>query len=45
MPGETMSVGGHIGLMIAVCHMMGFLAIDPIKEMNSSSFARSVYLI
>jgi hypothetical protein len=32
--------------MIVVDHMTGFAAIEPIKEMNSSSFARSmVYVI
>jgi hypothetical protein len=36
---------GYIGLMIVVCHMTGFAAIEPIKEMNSASFAKSVYTI
>jgi hypothetical protein len=43
--GETESFNGFTGLMIVVDHMTGFAAIEPIKEMNSSSFARSVYVI
>jgi hypothetical protein len=43
VPGKTMSFDGYIGLMIVVCHMTGFAAIEPIKEMNSASFASSVY--
>jgi hypothetical protein len=31
--------------MIVVCHMTGFAAIEPMEEMNSSSFARAVYSI
>jgi hypothetical protein len=31
--------------MIVVCHMTGFTAIEPMKDMNSSSFARAVYSI
>jgi HKD family nuclease len=45
VPGDTFSFDGFIGLMIVVCHMTGFAAIEPIKEKNSSSFARSVYII
>jgi hypothetical protein len=40
-----MSFDGYIGLMIVVCHMTGFAAIKLIKEMNSASFAKSVYTI
>jgi hypothetical protein len=40
-----MSFDGNIGLMVVVCHMTGFAAIEPMKEMNSSSFARAVYTI
>jgi hypothetical protein len=40
-----MSFDGYIDLMIVVDHMTGFEAIKPIKEMNSASFARSVYTI
>jgi hypothetical protein len=45
VPGKTESFDGFTGLMIVVDHMTGFAAIEPIKEMNSSSFARSVYVI
>jgi hypothetical protein len=45
VPGKTTSFDGNIGLMIVVCHMTGFTAIEPMKEMNSSSFARAVYTI
>jgi hypothetical protein len=45
VPGKTMSFDGCIGLMIVVCHMTGFTAIEPIKEMNSALFAKSVYTI
>jgi hypothetical protein len=45
VPGKTMSFDGNIGLMIVVCHMTGFAAIEPMEEMNSSSFARAVYTI
>jgi hypothetical protein len=44
VPGKTMSFDGNIGQMIVVCHMTGFAAIEPMKEMNSS-FARAVYTI
>jgi hypothetical protein len=45
VPGKTASFDGYIGLMIVVCHMTGFATIEPLKEMNSSSFAKSVYAI
>jgi hypothetical protein len=45
VPGKTMSFDGNIGLMVIVCHMTGFAAIEPMKEMNSSSFAHAVYSI
>jgi hypothetical protein len=45
VPGKTMSFDGNVGLMIVVCHMSGFAAIEPMKEMNSSSFARAAYTI
>jgi hypothetical protein len=45
VPGKTMSFDGNVGLMIVVCRMTGFAAIEPMKEMNSSSFARAVYTI
>jgi hypothetical protein len=45
IPGKTESFDGFTGLMIVVEDMTGFVAIEPIKEMNLSSFARSVYVI
>jgi hypothetical protein len=36
---------GHINLIIIVCHMMGFTAIKPINDMNSSSFTKAVCTI
>jgi hypothetical protein len=45
VPGKTESFHGFTRLMIGVDHMTGFAAIEPMKEMNSSSFARSVYVI
>jgi hypothetical protein len=43
VPGKTMLFDGYISLMIVVCHMTGFAAIEPVKEMNSASFAKPVY--
>ncbi len=45
VPGKTMSFDGYTGLMIVVCHMTGFASIKPIKDMNSSSFAKAVCTI
>ena len=45
VPGKITSHGGYIGLMIVVCHMTGFAAIQPMKVMDSSSFANAVYSI
>jgi hypothetical protein len=45
VPGKTTSFDGYTGLMIVVCHMTGFAAIEPMKDMNSSAFARAVYSI
>jgi hypothetical protein len=45
VPGKTMSFDGNIGLMIVVCDMTSFAAIEPMKEMNSSSIARAIYTI
>jgi hypothetical protein len=45
VPGKTTSFDGYVGLMIVVCHMTGFAAIEPMKDLNSSSFAWAVYSI
>jgi hypothetical protein len=45
VPGKTASFDGYTGLMIVICHITGFAAIEPMKETNSSSFARAVYVI
>jgi hypothetical protein len=45
VPGKTMSFDGFVGLMIIMCHMTGFAAIQPLRELNSTSFAKSVYTI
>jgi hypothetical protein len=34
-----------MGLMIIMCQMTGFVAIKPLKEMNSTSFAKASYTI
>jgi hypothetical protein len=36
---------GCTGLMIMVCHMMGFADMESSKAMNYSSFAKVVYTI
>jgi hypothetical protein len=36
---------GVIGLMVVLRHMTGFTAIEPLREMNSTSFAKSIYSI
>jgi hypothetical protein len=45
VPGKTTSFDGFSGLMIVVCHTVGFAAIQPLKDMNSTSFAKAVYTI
>lgn len=40
-----MPFDGNIGLMIAICHMTGSAAIEPVNKIISSSFARAVYTI
>jgi hypothetical protein len=45
VPGKTTSFDGYRGLMIVICHMTGFAAIEPMKDMNSYSFAGTVYSI
>jgi hypothetical protein len=43
--GKTTAFDGNTGLMIVLCNMTRFMAIEPINVMNSSSFARSIYVI
>jgi hypothetical protein len=45
IPGKTQSFDGYIGLMIVCCHMTGFAAIEPLKDMNSTSFSKAIYVI
>jgi hypothetical protein len=45
VPGKMMSFEGYSGLTIVVCHTVGFAAIQPLKDMNSTSFAKAVYTI
>jgi hypothetical protein len=45
VPGKTNSFDGYQGLMVAMCHMTGFVAIKPLKEMNYTSFAKAAYAI
>ena len=44
-PGKTISFDGHIALMIVLCHMTGFAALEPVKELNSKSFSKAIYTI
>ena len=45
VPGKTLSFDGYTGLMIIVCHMTGFAAIEPVIEATSESLAKAVYKI
>jgi hypothetical protein len=45
MPGKTTSFDGYTGLMIVMCHMTGFTVIEPLKDMNSTTFAKAVYAL
>ncbi len=45
VPGKTTSFNGYTGLMIVMCHMTGFAAIEPLKDMNSTTFAKAIYAI
>ena len=42
--GSTTSIQGYIALMIVMCHMTGFVMIEPIKESTSEEFARAFYV-
>ena len=43
--GKTTTFDGYTGLLIVMCHMTGFTAIEPLKDMNSTTFAKAVYAI
>jgi hypothetical protein len=45
LPGKMTSFDGYVGLMIVMCHMTGFVAIEPLKELHSTSFSKAVYAI
>jgi hypothetical protein len=45
VPGKTTSFQGLEGLMVVVCHLTGFVALERLADMNSTTFARSVYQI
>jgi hypothetical protein len=45
VPGKTNSFEGYTGLMVVMCHMTGFVAIEPIKEANAKEFARATYKV
>jgi hypothetical protein len=43
VPGKTTSFDSYTGLMIVMCHKTGFAAIEPLKDMNSRTFAKAMY--
>ena len=45
VPGKTNSFEEYTGLMIVMCHMTGFTAIEPLKDMNSTTFSKAIYAI
>jgi hypothetical protein len=45
VPGKTVGYDGNTALMIVLCHMTGFVAVEPLKELNSTTFAQSIYTI
>jgi hypothetical protein len=45
MPGKTNSFDGYIALMIIMCHMTAFAAIEPLKDLNSTTFSKAIYAI
>jgi hypothetical protein len=44
-PGRQTGYDNDKALMIVVCHMTTFTAIEPVSEMTSKSFAKAVYKI
>jgi hypothetical protein len=45
VPGKTTSYEGYTGLMIVMCHMTGFVEIEPIKDANGREFAGAIYKV
>ena len=45
VPKKTMSLDGNIGIMIAICHITGFVALGPFKTATYKSFATIIYPI
>jgi hypothetical protein len=45
VPGKTTLFDGYVALMIVVCHMTGFTAIEPIKQVNLFSFVLLMYIM
>ena len=43
--GKTASFHGVTALMITLCHMTGFAAIEPLRELNAAEFARAIFTI
>ena len=44
-PGKQIGFDGATALMVVVCHMTTFVAIEPVVEQSSKSFAKAVYKI
>ena len=44
-PGRQTGFEGNTSLMIVVCHMTTFVAIEPLRECNSTTFSKAVYRI
>ncbi len=45
VPGKTTSFDGYVGLMIVMCHMTAFAAMEPLKDLNSTAFSKAIYAI
>eukprot|EP00978_Attheya_sp_CCMP212_P002696 scaffold5516_cov32-Attheya_sp.AAC.2 len=45
VPGKTVGYDGNTALIIVLCHMTGFVAVEPLKELNSTTFTQSIYTI
>eukprot|EP00957_Ditylum_brightwellii_P023885 1801107-Ditylum_brightwellii.AAC.1 len=45
VPGKTSSYARSIALMILMCHMTRFVAIEPMARQNATEFARSIMTI
>ena len=44
-PGRQTGYEGDTALMVIVCHMTTFVAIEPVKQLSSKSFSKAVYKI